>query len=81
MIFLDRLYNDAVVAKPERYFQLCRDAGDDKFLDVVHASKAQYLITLDNDLIKLRDADMSFSLESHTFWIMKPAELLELMKK
>lgn len=36
--------------------RLCRDSKDDKILEAAIAGKAQYIVTLDNDLLSLKDS-------------------------
>lgn len=47
------LVRDAEIVLPRRFFHVCRDPKDDKFLDAAHAGKADCLISGDDDLIAL----------------------------
>jgi len=78
MIFLDKLYDKAIVIKPKETFSICRDLADDKFINAVYASKTQCLITLDDDLLRLRDKDKRFYVKGHKFWILKPSEFIKI---
>jgi len=59
---------------------LCRDKEDNKFLDVVYSSKAHFLITLDKDLLDLRNENSEFQIKDHRFKILKPEEFLKFVK-
>jgi len=59
-----------------------RDPRDIPFLDVVYNSKAEFLITYDRKhLLKIRNKNKKFKLNSHEFHILTPAEFLEICKK
>lgn len=49
------LVRDGEIVFPKRFFHVCRDPRDDKFLDAAHAGKADFLISGDHDLIVLRE--------------------------
>jgi putative PIN family toxin of toxin-antitoxin system len=49
------LVRDSEIVTPKRFFRVCRDPRDDKFLDAAHAGKADFLISGDHDLIALRE--------------------------
>ena len=49
------LVRDGEIVTPKRFFHVCRDPRDDKFLDAAHAGKADFLISGDHDLIALRE--------------------------
>lgn len=58
-----RLYDKkARFLEPNEQFNICRDKEDNKFLDAVYTSKADYLITLDKDLLDLRNENKSSKL-------------------
>ncbi len=61
----------------EEKFTLCRDDADNKFLEVVYASKAGYLLTLDKDLLDLRDSNRKLQIKEHEFKILKPEEFFD----
>lgn len=46
---------DGEIVTPRRFFHVCRDPRDDKFLDAAHAGKADFLISGDHDLLVLRE--------------------------
>ncbi len=49
------LVRESEIVSPKRFFHVCRDPRDDKFLDAAHAGKADCLISGDRDLIVLRE--------------------------
>ena len=49
------LVRDGEIVSPRRFFHICRDPRDNKFLDAAHAGKADFLISGDHDLIVLRE--------------------------
>jgi putative PIN family toxin of toxin-antitoxin system len=51
--FLAALLRSAEVAEPNRSFKVCRDAKDDKFLELAVCGKASYLVTGDKALLDL----------------------------
>jgi len=69
-IILDRLYRLAGQVHPIERFNICRDPGDNKFLEVAYEGKADYLITLDGDLLNLRDHDKGLKLDGHRVKIL-----------
>ncbi|MDK2876594.1 MAG: uncharacterized protein PWQ22_1004 [Archaeoglobaceae archaeon] len=74
------LESKSKTTNPKEKFDLCRDKGDNKFLDAVYASKANFLITLDKDLLDLRDENMEYQIKEHRFKILKPEEFLEMIE-
>ena len=65
---------------PNEQFDICRDKEDNKFLNTVYASKANFLITLDNDLLDLRDENWEYQIKEHKFKILKPEEFLKMVE-
>ena len=51
------LVRDAEIVSPKRFFHVCRDPRDDKFLDAALAGKADCLVSGDHDLIVLREIE------------------------
>jgi hypothetical protein len=39
--------------EPKEKIEICRDPKDNKLLEIAHESKADYLVTLDKDLLVL----------------------------
>ncbi|MBE8540471.1 putative toxin-antitoxin system toxin component, PIN family [Geoglobus acetivorans] len=66
------------ITEPEEQFDLCRDKDDNKFLNAVYASKANFLISLDKDLLDLRNESKDFQIKEHRFKILRPEEFLEM---
>ncbi len=64
----------STIVHTDEKFMFCRDEADNKFLDVVYASGAEYLLTLDRDLLDLRDSNREFKIKEHTFKILKSEE-------
>ena len=79
-ITLDRLHRSAGQIHPTKRFDICRDPDDNKFLEVAYEDKADYLITLDRDLLDLRDRNKELELDGHRVKILTPKELLELVE-
>jgi|Deesub1362A_J573_1020465.scaffolds.fasta_scaffold01892_14 hypothetical protein len=67
----------STLVQSKEEFKLCRDRADNKFLEVVYASKAEYLLTLDKDLLDLRDSNRKFQIKEHEFKILKPEEFFD----
>jgi hypothetical protein len=74
---LYEVYKKARFLKPNEQFNICRDREDNKFLDVVYASKADCLITLDRDLLDLRNKNKEFQIKEYKFKILRPEEFLK----
>lgn len=72
--FLDLLCEAALLVKPEQGPPLCRDPKDDYLLYTAIASRADYLVSGDNDLLSLHKIDCT-SIVSFTDFemIMKQA--------
>jgi len=79
-IILDKLYRLAEQVHPTKKFNICRDPDDNKFLEVAYEGKADYLITLDRDLLDLRNCNKELELNGHRMKILTPKELLELVE-
>jgi len=79
-IILDKLYRLAEQVHPTKKFNICRDPDDNKFLEVAYEGKADYLITLDRDLLDLRNCNKELELNRHRMKILTPKELLELVE-
>jgi len=65
---------------PKEEFKLCRDPEDDDFLNVAYEAKASCIITLDNDLLNLRDESGELKLREHEIKILRPEEFLKQLK-
>ncbi len=76
---LYEIYKKARFLEPNEQFNICRDKEDNKFLDAVYTSKADYLITLDKDLLDLRNENKEFQIKEHKFKILRPEEFLRLI--
>jgi len=76
---LYEIYKKAKFFNPNERFNICRDREDNKFLDAVYASKADCLITLDKDLLDLRNENKEFQIKEHRFKILRPEEFLRLV--
>ena len=62
--------NSTIVAPAERFKTVKEDPDDDKFLEAAYAGKANYIITQDKHLLKLK--------EFRGITIIKPEEFLKL---
>lgn len=78
---LYEIYKKANFSEIQEKFNLCRDKEDNKFLDAIYSSKANYLITLDKDLLDLRNEHKEFQVKNHKFKILRPEEFLDLIVK
>jgi len=76
---LYEIYKKARFLEPNEQFNICRDKEDNKFLDAVYTSKADYLITLDKDLLDLRNENKEFQIKEHKFKILRPEKFLRLI--
>jgi len=66
-----------VLIEPRKRISMCRDPDDDKFLEVAYEAKADYLVTLDKDLLDLRDEKREIELFGHRVKVLRPDEFLE----
>jgi len=76
-LILDKLYRIALKTAPKEEFKLCRDPEDDKFLNVAYETKASCIITMDRDLLNLRDESGELKLGEHKIKILRPEEFLK----
>ena len=74
-IILDKLHRLAEWVHPARRFHICRDPGDNKFLEAAYEGRVDYLITLDRDLLDLRNCNKELELDGHRVKILAPKEL------
>jgi len=75
--FLNYIYVIAEKVEPKNKLNLCRDPEDNKFLEAAYEAKVSYLITLDKDLLDLRNNNKLFKILDHKIKILKPKEFLE----
>ena len=78
--FFEMIKKHSSIVNPKENFNLCRDHEDNKFLDVAYEAKVDYPITLDKDLLDLRDDRREFKIREHCFKILRPEEFLEELK-
>jgi putative PIN family toxin of toxin-antitoxin system len=72
----------STLVEPVEHFEVSPDPDDNKFFDVVYSAKADVLISLDKKhVLKLRDEERTFSLKRHEFYVLTPAEFLELIER
>ena len=72
------LVNSSVtLVEPRRRITMCRDPGDDKFLEIAYEARAHYIVTLDKDLLDLRDDRREVELFGHKVKVLRPHEFLE----
>jgi len=76
------LVNSSVtLVDPKRRVTLCRDPEDDKFLEVAYEAKADCIVTLDEDLLDVRDEETKeASIFEHKVKILKPEEFLRQLQ-
>ena len=74
------LVNSVVkIVNPKRKIELCRDSEDNKFLEIAYEAKAEYIVTLDRDLLELRDEKKEVELFEHQVKVLRPEEFLEIV--
>lgn len=66
-----------ILVEPKKHISACRDLDDDKFLEIAYEIKADYLVTLDKDLLDLRDENSEVKLFEQKVKILRPSELLK----
>jgi len=76
-LILDKLHRIALKTTPKEKFKLCRDPRDDDFLNVAYEAKASCIVTLDKDLLNLRDESGALKLKEHRIKILRPEEFLK----
>jgi putative PIN family toxin of toxin-antitoxin system len=62
------IFDKATVVEPKRIWAIKDDPDDDKFLGVACSSKAQYLITSDRHLLKLKIFNQTKIIKPVDFW-------------
>jgi len=73
--------SSVILVKPRRSISLCRDPEDDKFLEVAYEARVDYIITLDTDLLDMRDEDTKeVDINSYKVRILRPEEFLQEIK-
>ena len=75
--FFSYIYVIAEKIEPKTKLNLCRDPQDNKFLEAAYEAKASYLITLDKDLLDLRNSNKLFKILDHEIKILKPKEFIK----
>lgn len=71
------LFSSSVTfVEPRKRFDLCRDQEDNKFLEAAYEARSQAVVTLDKDLLDLRNEDKSVKLNDHEVKILRPEEAL-----
>ena len=71
------LVNSTVtLVEPKKHISACRDPDDNKFLEIAYEAKADYLVTLDKDLLDLRDEKREVKLFEHKVRVLQPDEFL-----
>ncbi|ASJ17461.1 hypothetical protein A3L04_10460 [Thermococcus chitonophagus] len=69
--------SSVILVNPKEQVLLCRDPKDNKFLEIAYEAKAEYIVTLDNDLLDLRDENKEVQIYGHRIKILRPEEFLE----
>ncbi len=70
----------AKIVKPRKRIKICRDPDDDKYLEIAYQAKADYIVTLDKDLLDLRDKNKQAEINGHKAKILTPKEFLQTLK-
>ena len=78
--FYQLIKANSKLVTPEEKFEICRDKADNIFLEVAFFSKSDCLLTLDKDLLDLRDKNKEFEIKGREFKILKPEEFLKEMR-
>ena len=73
---IDVIHNKAIYVTYESKVHICRDPEDDKFIEL-SAKTSALLITLDNDILDLRDKEKSLKVNEKQIKILRPAEFLQ----
>jgi len=73
---IDAMYKKAEYAAYEDKIHVCRDPEDDKFVEL-SAEKSAPLITLDNDILDLRDEEKLLKVNTKQIRILRPEEFLQ----
>ena len=69
--------NSSVIrVNPKKRIALCRDPKDNKFLEIAYEVKADYIVTLDRDLLDMRDKNKETRIFRHKIKILRPEEFL-----
>ena len=71
----------AKTVKPKKRIKMCRDPDDDKYLEIAYQAKADYIVTLDKDMLDLRDKNKQAKINKHTVKILTPKEFLQTLEK
>ncbi len=76
LLFFEGVYQRCTIIKPTTTFTLCRDAKDNKFLELAHDGGADFLVTGDKDLLELASKpDPTWK-----FRIVSPGEYMRVVK-
>lgn len=65
--FLEKILSVSRLFNPSRHFEICRDSRDNIFLDLIFESRADYLITGDQDLLVLNSFESAKIILSSDF--------------
>jgi len=69
--------NSSVIrVNPKKRIALCRDPKDNKFLEIAYEVKADCIVTLDRDLLDMRDKNKETRIFRHKIKILRPEEFL-----
>ena len=74
------LESKSEILNPKEKFSICRDKEDNKFLDVAYTSKVCCLITLDKDLLDLRNKNKELIINKLKLKILRPEEFLKTLE-
>jgi len=74
---LNGLYRLAEKVSPKRRFSICRDPEDDKFIEAAYEGRASCILTLDRDILDLRNDSKNLKVDDVKLRILTPTEFLE----
>jgi len=69
--------SSVILVNPRKRIALCRDPKDNKFLEIAYEAKADCIVTLDRDLLEMRDKNKETQILEHKIKILRPEEFLQ----
>ncbi|WP_297475535.1 putative toxin-antitoxin system toxin component, PIN family [Thermococcus sp.] len=64
------------IVSPLRRFEICRDADDDRWLEIAYEAKADFILTWDRNLLDIKGNDRAIALEGRTLKILNACRVL-----
>ncbi|USS41018.1 putative toxin-antitoxin system toxin component, PIN family [Thermococcus aggregans] len=69
--------SSVILVNPRTRVALCRDPKDNKFLEIAYEAKADCIVTLDKDLLDMRDENKEVKILEYKIKILRPEEFLQ----